>query len=677
MKTIIFSIVSIIISTALYAQNEPDFAWAKRIGDNSSPGVLDPITVIDGQGNSYLAGVFTGQTFTIDGLTISSVYNNGFSNNYGYLAKYNPNGQIIWAKSMLGISVTLYSKDVNNNKILVDEQGNIYLCGLYSFNTYRFSVLNDYYMTDTTTQSPLSGSQYNMFLAKLDPDGNVLWVKKTVHPSDYSEDLSHSNEIHFDLEGNINMTGGFRDSILFAPGSTLTANTGKVAVFLTKYSPAGDVLQTKKLAGETYPQNQFGTEQVKVDASGHLYRWSNRNANNPKRLYRFDAAGEFLDSLDLNINISVVTGYYGTRSNLNAFAISPVGDAFIGGAYVGNITIGSTTYNGSGSNNSDAVAFKLTAPNYEMDWIKTYQTTNHDAFNKLLTDGVGNVYALGANASTGASRMLLQKYTDDGTLLWDLPLGTGSDVTPASLCQSQNGGNIWVGGMFRNAANFAPGYEWTTPSNTHFNGFLVQYGLCNTANPIINAPVTTILCGQESITLSANLSTSGLTHFWNTPTGTVAIGNSATTAELTVTQPGKYYLVAQENEECYGKSQEIWVTQASLPDVSVTQQEETLTAMAGNTYQWLDCENGSAAINGANSVSFTPVQNGIYAVQVTSPAGCMDTSACFTIDNLSIHDIAQNQLFSIYPNPAKDEINIEGATDLQAVRVLDLQRGSI
>lgn len=656
-----------------FAQNEPDFAWAKRIGNNTSPGVLDPVTAIDGQGNSYLAGGFTGQTFTIDGLSISSKYNNGFTNNHGYMAKYNPNGQIIWAKSMLNISLSFYSKNVNNNKLLVDGQGNIYLCGLYSFNTYRFSVLNDYYMTDTTTQSPISGTQYNMFLAKLDADGNVLWVRKTSHPDDYPEDLSHSNEIHFDLDGNINMTGGFLNSILFAPGSTLTNNTGEIGVFLTKYSPEGDVLQSKKLVGAAYPKNLFGTEQVKTDASGNLYRWSNRNANNPKRLYRYDAAGEFLDSLDVSINITVTTGLHGIKSNLNAFTVSPVGDVIIGGAYVGNITIGASSYNGSGNNNSDAVAFKLATPNYGIDWVKTYQTTNNDAFKQLLTDGVGNIYALGANASTGASRMLLQKYTGDGTLLWDLPLGTGSDVTPTSLCQSQKGGNIWVGGMFRNAANFGSGYQWTTPSNTHFNGFLVQYGLCNTANPVVITPATTILCGEEDITLSANLNDPSLTYLWNTPTGTVAIGSSATTAELTVTQPGKYYLVAQENAECYGNSQEIWVTKYPLPDVSVIQQAGTLVAAAGYTYQWLDCNNNHTPIGGANAVSFTPVQNGTYAVKVTSPEGCIDTSACFTINILSVNKININQFISIYPNPAKDEITIQSAVDIQSVRILDLQ----
>ncbi len=664
---------------SLLAQNEPDFAWAKRIGDNSASNsqIFSPVVAVDAQGNSYLAGGFFGQSFMLDGITLTSpIPLSGSNRPCNYIAKYDPSGQIIWAKSMTNIIVTLGPQNghgLNRNKIIVDQQGNIYFCALGAVNGH--CIINGHYLTDpnaTFTQIP---NQYKMFLAKLNSDGNVLWTKNIHHTLWYGSPFYNStNEIHFDLDGNINMTAGGYHNAITDSDDTLSINTSEAFMFLTKYSPAGEVLTHKKLIG-TYPKGQFGTEHIRADASGNLYRWSNRNANNPKRLYRYDAAGELSDSVDLNINISVVTGYYGSRSNLNAFAVNSTGDIFIGGAYVGNITIDGSVYTGSGNNNSDAVLFKLAAPGYGVDWVKTYQTTNHDAFNQLLTDGLGNSYALGINTS-GAYRMMLQKYTGDGTLLWDLPLGTGSNVQPTSLCLSQNGGNIWVGGLFSEAANFASGYQWTTPANNHYNGFLAQYGICNTSDPAIHTPITTKLCGQENITLSAHLNDPGLTYFWSTPNGTVSIGSSETTTELTVTQPGKYYLVAQEDTECYGKSQEIWITQGLLPDNGITENNNTLTATEttqGTTWQWLDCNNNHAPIAGADQVSFTPAQNGSYAVILTSQEGCADTSVCYVISTVGLKEELTKQEIMIYPNPANQEITIQGDIDIQSVCILDVQ----
>lgn len=659
------------ILTAL-AQSEPTLAWAKRIGDNSTANIYAPVMNIDQQGNSYLAGVWLPHSYTMDGISLTAPISTIQDSPHGYIAKYDPDGQILWAKSMTRIMA--FTEILNAsypNKLITDEEGNIYFCASGAVDAH--SIINGYYLTDPNATLGIIGHQYNMFLAKLDADGNVLWVKKTAHPyNGVSESVGRfTNEIYLDSEGNINMTGGFRDSIQFSPGNILTTNAGETAVFLTKYSPAGDVLQTRKLEGGVYPGNQFETEHIRTDASGNLYRWSNRTGNNPKRLYRYDETGELLDSLTLTVS---TTNQY--QPELRGFTVSPSGDIFISGLFFGNLTLQGTTYNGSGSNNSDGVLFKLNAPNYGVGWVRLFTTSDNDRFNQLLTDGVGNVYALGTNATLSLNRMILQKYTDDGALLFNLPLGTGSDVTPASLCPSQNGGNIWVGGRYRGSANFGPGYQFTTPPGNHYNGFLVQYGVCNTANPVITTPLATTLCGQDSITLSANLSNPGLTYFWSTPNGTVAIGGSEITAELTVTQPGKYYLVAQEDAECYGKSQEIWVTQGNLPDNDVTEQNNTLTATEaapGTTYQWLDCSNNHAPITGADAVSFTPAQNGSYAVVLISQNGCTDTSACYVISTAGLKEGGAKQEIIIYPNPAHQEITIHGDADIKSVRILDVQ----
>jgi hypothetical protein len=76
----------------------------------------------------------------------------------------------------------------------------------------------------------------------------------------------------------------------------------------------------------------------------------------------------------------------------------------------------------------------------------------------------------------------------------------------------------------------------------------------------------------------------------------------------------------------------------------------TLTAAAtGATYQWIDCDDNNAAINGATAQTFTPVQNGNYAVVITAN-GCSDTSACVSITTVGL-DEDKLDLLTIQPNP--------------------------
>lgn len=98
----------------------------------------------------------------------------------------------------------------------------------------------------------------------------------------------------------------------------------------------------------------------------------------------------------------------------------------------------------------------------------------------------------------------------------------------------------------------------------------------------------------------------------------------------------------------------------SQAQVSVTQVNNTLTASAGATaYQWLDCNNGNAPIAGQTSQSFTPTQNGNYAVRATI-GGCAAMSSCYRV---TISGIDENKEFAnslkLFPNPAQKEFFID------------------
>lgn len=86
-------------------------------------------------------------------------------------------------------------------------------------------------------------------------------------------------------------------------------------------------------------------------------------------------------------------------------------------------------------------------------------------------------------------------------------------------------------------------------------------------------------------------------------------------------------------------------------DVSLSQYLSTIISnAAGASYQWMDCSNGMSIIPGDTNQSFVAVVNGSYAVQVAQN-GCVDTSACFTINNVGLAEgDLKNDLYA-YPNP--------------------------
>lgn len=105
-------------------------------------------------------------------------------------------------------------------------------------------------------------------------------------------------------------------------------------------------------------------------------------------------------------------------------------------------------------------------------------------------------------------------------------------------------------------------------------------------------------------------------------------------------------------------------------DISVTNNSPTLTANAtGAVYQWLDCDNKFAKINGAKNKIFSANINGNYAVEVTQN-GCTDTSVCYNINNIGMLENSFGEALKIFPNPTQGDINIELDANYNDVSVI-------
>lgn len=622
-----------------YSQNTPIFNWGKVVNNSGHSSIT--ATTTDRFGNIYVAGMFS-TSITVNGHTITNYsMGDGTSN---YLIKYDANGNGLWAKKTPFYVTELHSKG-----------DDLYTVGLYYSTIYQYQGI----------PLPLPNTSGGAYLiAKSDLDNNIEWI----HTIDSRGGVggAYSTEYISVFIGNddkIHALGIFNSSVTFSNGTTLS--TTGVNTFHAVIDPSGFIQTTKKLGVVNTVLTYFTMEYFTMDKQNNIYRYADN------KLIKYNEQGDVLFTKDY-----IPTG----GVSITGLTTDPWSNVFFCGLFTGStLSFGGISRPSSGGS-TDAIIVKIDNSNGNVFWIKNLGWSGSDSYQHIKTDDIGNVYALSERGYGGlyGDRPIVVKYDNDGNELWQktfVAAGNGyqlgeyqsGTVYGSSMELGLNGGNIIIAGRFRSGIRFDDNNIINEHSNTgsFFWGFFAQFGICDTPVPTIHVADSNICMGENTL-LTVNV-IPDYNYLWS---------NGYTTTAIQVDEPGGYSVMAIQDAECYGKSQEIWITQTPLPDNGVTEQNNILTSAEvtqGTTYQWLDCTNGYTPVNGADQVSFIPLQNGSYAVKVISPEGCTDTSACFTINNLSINNIELNQLISIYPNPAKSEININGTVDIQSVRILDLQ----
>ncbi len=97
------------------------------------------------------------------------------------------------------------------------------------------------------------------------------------------------------------------------------------------------------------------------------------------------------------------------------------------------------------------------------------------------------------------------------------------------------------------------------------------------------------------------------------------------------------------------------------PDTLVWVHGDTLTAKADTgQFQWLNCNNNHSVIDGADNQSYTPPENGLYAVVVTQN-NCTDTSSCHAVTQVSIPSRTIHTENLVYPNPSTGKLHLRSS----------------
>ncbi|MBU0488475.1 MAG: T9SS type A sorting domain-containing protein [Bacteroidetes bacterium] len=169
------------------------FNWAKCMGGTSDDYGK---SLFLGDDFLILSGYFKATTDLDPGAGICELVSAGDVD--GFFGKYDLSGNLIWAKS--------FGSDLNDRPygLDLDADANIYLTGLFS-DTCDFDASD-------ATQNLISAGGTDVFYAKYDAEGNLMWVHGTGDAND-----DRSNDIFVETDNSILVTGYYQVSVTLDP----------------------------------------------------------------------------------------------------------------------------------------------------------------------------------------------------------------------------------------------------------------------------------------------------------------------------------------------------------------------------------------------------------------------------------------------------------------------------
>jgi hypothetical protein len=222
------------------------FDWVKSISGNSDE--YGRSICVDKDGNIYATGYFYG---TVDFDPGNGTFLLSSSGRFDiFVVKLNKDGNFLWAKTFGGTS------DDYATFIKTDNNGNVYTTGYFE-GTADFDPSDD-----TLKIKSLRNS--DVFIHKMDSDGNFLWVRTIEGLGD-----ERAISLCIDNQDNVYNIGNFRGTVDFDPGSNKVefSSQGNDDIFILKLDSEGNYIWTKTFGGE---KNDYPTS-IDVDKQGNIY----------------------------------------------------------------------------------------------------------------------------------------------------------------------------------------------------------------------------------------------------------------------------------------------------------------------------------------------------------------------------------------------------------------------
>lgn len=358
------SVLLLGVPVVMTAQDK-EWKWAMS-SQNASLADISSLSA-DMDGNVYAGGNFSSQTVTFGNHTIT---NSGFGTNF-FIAKYGTEGDIQWISKASSLQCILHStvtdaegnvygvghffhdivlgdlvlatssswsmvifkldtdgnfvwarsvgesQRVNASKIVMDSNGNLCVAGYFTCPTVTFDDI-------TLT---LSGPQ-DIFLAKYDTHGNILWAKRAGGTSGES-----ANTLTVDQSDNIYIAGNFSGSVTF--GDSIITSLGSADIFLAKYDGEGNAIWGRAGGGSAYDtvSNLYADSEGNVIMAGDFYYAITLGDTTLEHSGSIDSADVFLAKYSGDGNVlwtKLITG--NGHDSCGGLVVTPEGNILLTGS---------------------------------------------------------------------------------------------------------------------------------------------------------------------------------------------------------------------------------------------------------------------------------------------------------------------------------------------------------
>ncbi len=655
---------------------DPVISWGTYYGSIDREEGKDCAT--DLNDNVYLTG------FTYSTTSISSGGHQNTINGSSdvFLVKFDSTGSRLWGTYYGGSGVD------NGYVCTTDDSGNVYVAGRTESPTGM----------GVGGHQALAGSNLDAFLVKFNSAGLRLWG--TYYGSTgYDRGYGCST----DKNGNVYLCGETSGGLNTTPGTGQGSFGGAWDAFLVKFNSLGTLQWANYFGGS-------GTDQgydVAVDTALNVYLTGKTNSlNNIDSLAYQDSIGGSYDGflvkydqngliewstyiggagLDFGLSCSVddsshvfVAGIVGFQSFFShkgfKDTIEGIRDVFVSKYWSSGVLEWCTYFGGNGD--EGAPGFYSPPKIMAIGKNAIFISGTTDSQNNLASGGPQNLPGF---IPFGQDDGFIAKLNKRGQRIWATYFGSGSEEIGHG-CAVDSKGNSYLCGTAthrnRQPLVLSGGFKSTLPTSGLFgDAYLIKYSGCTTVSSFIN--VTT--CNNYLWPISNKSYTKSGVYIQNILTSTncdsaiylnlqierdttvqqiiKACNNFRWSADSVIYSQGGKYLAQLKSKVGCDSVVELTLDIVTM-DTSISKAGSEIAAnLAGVNYQWLDCNNGHAPINGATQQQFTPLVNGSYAVQLTD-TNCTDTSACYFVTDVSLNEFTKNVGLQIYPNPTKEIVTI-------------------
>lgn len=470
-----------------------EFNWVNIIGGN---GVDSGTTIsIDSNGDTYSIGSFSGiididpgpETMDVGSSTGSVEVNSQ------YLQKLNSNGELIWVDTF----------DLNEKRmhsLELDDDENIIVTGSFRGEA-DFDPSPDEFILESG--SYLDFYQWNIFVQKLDPSGNLIWAKALI--GFHTIDLEVGNGFHYsrftiDNYDNIYISGSMpiTSIIDFDPGVNVFELSGE-GNFLLKLNSNGDFIWARKMEPRV-TSFSFDSDNNMVLVGSFFYSID------------FDPGPEeeIRTAIDITTDIFIlklnefgdfiwVNTYSGISiDRANSVAIDNSNNIIVTGIFRQTIDFDtssevfelSTIETNDGP---DVFILKLTESG-DLIFAKQIGGVYNQIDRGLVLDNMNNIYVTGNFSGTadfdpnsdvynltssGFDDIFTMKLDSDGIFGWAVSIQSESDLSSEAIAINHSMEEIYLTGFIRGITDFDPTEEEAIYSSN--NGlpdiFVLKLGL--------------------------------------------------------------------------------------------------------------------------------------------------------------------------------------------------------